>query len=196
MKKPAIIIIALCILPLLANVYAENSFSPGFKIMVGGRYDNMRMCVATPANVKGGPIADMMFLANFALNEKNNLLLEVPIMRPILFGAAFKMVQFEPELTLIHAKSIDEKKSLIIGPGLGASFHYGPDYRSDSDNRGPDFFAAGPMVTWLTGLQFTTAKKSTRLVGLRIFYIPLFSSDSQLSPGTVFGAALEGDFIR
>ncbi len=33
--------------------------------MGGGRYDDLRMCVGSPAGVKGGPIADIMFVTRY-----------------------------------------------------------------------------------------------------------------------------------
>jgi hypothetical protein len=44
----------------LTNAQEQKNLKLGFLIMAGGRYDNLRMCVATDSGVKGGPIADIM----------------------------------------------------------------------------------------------------------------------------------------
>ena len=123
---------------LLVFLYVESSLSAeakdvsfGIHFMVGGRYDNIRMCVASPAGKKGGPIADIMFDTKFRVNDNLSIAFNLPVMRPILFAAAFKMLQFEPQFSFEFRKNIKDDKDLIIGPGLGASFHYGPDYKSD-----------------------------------------------------------------
>ena len=166
----------------------------GIHFMVGGRYDNMRMCVASPAGAKGGPIADIMFDTKFRVSDNLSIAFNLPVMRPILFAAAFKMLQFEPQFSFEFRKNIKDDKDLIIGPGLGVSLHYGPDYNSDRDNRGDSFFAAGPFISGLFGYQFKGSSGRNKLFGLRAFYVPLFSRESDLSPGTVLGGALEGHF--
>jgi len=91
MKK--IIIILLFAL----TINADNpDISLGINFMLGARYDNLRMCVASPAGAKGGPVADIMFNTRIRLDEKNSVGFKLPVMRPILFAVAFKMVQFEP----------------------------------------------------------------------------------------------------
>lgn len=181
--------------------YANSSFSGeakdvsfGIHFMLGGRYDNIRMCVASPGGVKGGLIADIMFDTKFRVNDNVSVTLNLPVMRPILFAAAFKMLQFEPQLSFEFRKNIKEDKDLIIGPGLGVSLHYGPDYKSDKNNKGESFFAAGPFISGLFGYQFKGSSGKNKLFGLRAFYVPLFSGESDLSPGTIIGGALEGHF--
>lgn len=166
----------------------------GIHFMVGGRYDNMRMCVASPAGKKGGPIADIMFDTKYRINDNMSIAFNLPVMRPILFAAAFKMLQFEPQFSFEFRKNIKDDKDLIIGPGLGASFHYGPDYKSDKEDRGDSFFAIGPFISSLFGYQFKGSSGNNKIFGLRAFYVPLFSGESDLSPGTVIGGALEGHF--
>lgn len=178
------------------SVFSDDTktVSVGIKVMFGGRYDNMRMCVASDSGVKGGIIADVMLLTRFKLNTNTSLTFELPVMRPILFAAAFKMLQFEPQFTFEFTKKIHNDVHVIFGPGLGISFHYGPDYHSDKKNRGDSFFAAGPLVSGLCGLEFNSSKDKKRRLGLRAFYIPLFSGKSTLSPGTVLGGVIEGHF--
>jgi len=169
----------------------QNNTILGIKIMAGGRYDDIRMCVGSDAGVKGGPIADVMLLFKKSIKPNVDLAFELPVMRPILFGAAFKMLQFEPQVSMEFNKQISNKSSLVLAPGAGISFHYGPDYKSDLDNRGEDFFAAGPIVSGLIGYSFNNKK---RIAGIRFFYTPLFSSESSLSPGQVLGVVLETHF--
>lgn len=167
----------------------------GFKPMFGGRYDNLRMCVASDAGVKGGIIADIMFLSRFQTSRENlKLALEIPVMRPVLFAVSYDMLQFEPELTFEFSKSLGDKKSLIYGPGAGMSFNYGPDYLSDQDNRGDDFFSVGPMLSGTFGFAKLSKKGNERRIALRAFYIPLFPTDGVHSVGTVLGAVIEGHF--
>ncbi len=190
-KKPQVIIISLVVLSVSLALHGQDY---GIKIMGGGRYDDIRMCVGSDRNVKGGPIADIMFLANYRLQSGRKLTLEIPVMRPILFGAAFKMLQFEPEVSLEFENTINSDNSMVVAPGLGLSLHYGPDYKSDLDNRGDDFFAAGPFFSTLVGWKRINADDKERIMGVRFFYTPLFSSESDLSPGTILGAVLEVQF--
>jgi hypothetical protein len=94
------------------------------------------------------------------------------------------MLQFEPEITLEYNKIISQRINLVTGPGIGISFHYGPDYKSDLSNRSESFFAMGPFLSWQTGIEFK--KKST--VGFKVFYVPMFAKDRPA--GTVLGGAL------
>ncbi|MBK8805517.1 MAG: hypothetical protein IPO21_02245 [Bacteroidales bacterium] len=62
------------------------------------------------------------------------------------------------------------------------------------ENRGKDFFAAGPMVSTMLGYSFDSSKNNKRIIGLRPFYIPLFSADKSMPSGTVLGGVLEMQF--
>lgn len=165
--------------------------SSGIRIIAGGRYDDMRMCVGSDAGVKGGPIADIMYIRRFEFKSEKNLVLEIPVMRPILFGTAFKMLQFEPAVSVPFIRPINSRKSLVIAPSIGLSFHYGPDYKADLDNRKRDFFALGPYMGAVFGVKVSQNSGKPNVYGLRLFYTPLFSSESNLSPGTVLGLALD-----
>ncbi len=189
MKKT---ILALSILiSLTQSIYGQDSDksknSYGILFMAGGRYDNYRMCVASSAGVKGGPMADIMLFTKHRLNDRHSLTFNLPILRPIIFGLAFKMLQFEPELSLEYNKLINGKINLVTGPGIGISFHYGPDYKSDLNNLGESFFAIGPLLSWKTGIEFKKESVVKSGVGLKVFYIPLFAKDKP--SGTVLGAA-------
>lgn len=190
MKKTILLLSIL--LSLIQSTYGQDSAksknSYGILFLAGGRYDNYRMCVASPAGVKGGSMADIMFVTKHRLNDKHSLNINLPIMRPVLFGLAFNMLQFEPEITLEYNKIINEKVNLVTGPGIGISFHYGPDYKSDLSNPGASFFAMGPLVSWQTGIEFKKDSVAKSVAGLKVFYIPLFAKDRY--PGTVLGGAL------
>lgn len=173
---------------ILAQETVEKGFSFGILYMAGARYDNVRMCVATGGGVKGGPVADIMFLTKYTFTKKSSVMFNLPVMRPLLFGLAFQMLQFEPEFTFQYRKVLNDDKALFTGPGLGVSLNYGPDYRSDLKNKGDPFFAAGPLISWQSGLEFKGHQK-TRVLWLRAFYVPL--SSKAYRDGTVIGLALE-----
>ncbi|HMB01443.1 MAG TPA: hypothetical protein VKS21_10705, partial [Spirochaetota bacterium] len=96
MSKKNFSIILIIVLQLLA---AGEKYI-GINFLFGGRYDNLRMCVGSPAGVKGGPIADIGLDIKVSLDNQHDLVINLPIMRPILFGAAFKMLQYEPSVSL------------------------------------------------------------------------------------------------
>jgi len=102
----------------------------GVKLRFGGRYDNIRMCVATPAGVKGGIAADISFFLEFGLSSDWSIHVDVPVFRPIVFAAAFKMLQFEPSVSFNYRYRTSGGTDLIVGPAVGLSLHYGPDYNS------------------------------------------------------------------
>ena len=169
----------------------ESGFSVGVTAMVGGRYDNLRMCVASPAGVKGGPIADIMLVTRYHVSSTSSIGLKLPVMRPILFAAAFKMLQFEPEILFERTIRGRGQYEYVAGPSLGISLHYGPDYTASLDESGAEaFFAAGPVVSGIFGLRFINDAGHDRVIALKPFYIPLFSRER--ATGTVWGAALEG----
>lgn len=169
------------------------SVSLGVNFMLGARYDNLRMCVASPAGAKGGPIADIMLDTRVHLDGNNAIGFKLPVMRPVLFALAFKMLQFEPEFIYEHKFKINDDVNFVMGPGLGASFHWGPDYKTErsADNR-KNFFAAGPFISNLFAINYKNDNRKDRLLGIRAFYTPLFSKSNPT--GTVLGAALEGHF--
>lgn len=190
MKRSMLVLSIL--MSLIQGVYGQDSETSkntyGILFMAGGRYDNIRMCVASPAGVKGGTMADIMLITKHRLNENHSITFNLPLMRPILFGIAFKMLQFEPEVTFEYNKVINEKIDLVSGPGIGISFHYGPDYQSDLDNRSESFFAMGPFLSWQAGIAFKKEGNVKSVAGLKAFYAPLFVKGR--TPGTVLGGAL------
>ena len=170
----------------------------GVAVRAGGRFDNVRMCVATPAGVKGGPAADISLFSEFSVGNDMSLHVDLPVFRPILFGAAFKMLQFEPSVTLKFRKVNDGKVDLVAGPTLGVSLHYGPDYHSErsGDGRGQSFFALGPILGGYLGLDFKRPDDAFNFeLGLTPYVTPLFGvADSDNHKGVVVGGLLDGAF--
>lgn len=190
MKK--LIIFCVIIFALMHSAIAQDvegkKLQFGILVMGGGRYDDVRMCVGSPAGVKGGPIGDVMFSAKYLKSDKYAIVLNIPVMRPILFAVAHEMLQFEPEAVFEIHKPINEKRDFITGPGMGLSLHYGPDYRSDSENPTESFFAAGPIINYQVGLLFKS--KIEQSIALKAFYTPLFSAGNH-DNGNVVGGALQ-----
>ncbi len=167
----------------------------GPKFRMGARFDNVRMCVASPAGTKGGPAADISLSTEIALKDTVSLDLDLPVFRPIMFGLAFKMLQFEPSVTLKFRKITQSRVDLIGGPTLGISLHFGPDYRSEpsGDKRRDDFFAMGPIIGGYVGLDFKRPSKKFNLqLGVTPYVEPLFGvNDKQNHRGVVAGGLLD-----
>jgi hypothetical protein len=190
MKIKTLLVTLLFLLAATGSLYPQNAnVSFGFGIMFGGRYDDLRMCVASPAGVKGGMIADITFNTRIRLSDACDMTVKLPVMRPLLFAFAFQMLQFEPEVTFDFKFAPAEAVTFSGGFGIGLSLHYGPDYTSDMEHRGEDFFAMGPYVSGYFALQFPGIAAQDTKVGLRAFYVPLFSASHPV--GTVLGGALE-----
>ncbi len=191
MKKFVAVFVIFLSFSLWGNKKSENNWSPGIKFMAGVRYDNLRMCVGSDPGVEGGPVADIMFLGIHRIDKKNSVVMNLPLFRPILFGMKFKMIQFEPEITWEIKKDISEILYFVSGPSLGASFHYGPDYKSgqSGDDRTDEFFAAGPLVSGFGGFGFKWPGNAETVVGLRVFHVSLFSEKSDY--GMVLGGAAD-----
>ncbi len=189
MNKSTLIIgiLLTCFQSVFGQDAGQKKTTHGILFMAGGRYDNLRMCVGSPAGVKGGPIADFMWVTRKHFDKNRSLRFNLPFMRPILFGLAFQMLQFEPEATLEFEKQVSDNVGLTTGPGVGISLHYGPDYRSSLIDRGASFFAMGPIVSWQTGLALQKDGLTKSVAGLKAFYVPLFAQDRPT--GTVLGGA-------
>ncbi|MHC1703564.1 MAG: hypothetical protein AB9846_06620 [Tenuifilaceae bacterium] len=192
-----LLLLAGVLLSLAYSSYGQDSEkskkSYGILFMSGGRYDNLRRCAATSAGTKGGPIADIMLVTRKTISDKYALTFNLPVMRPILFGLAFKMLQFEPEFILEMNKHLSDRVDLVAGPGVGVSFHYGPDYKSELKDPDNSFFAIGPFFSWQTGIAFKRDGIAKSTVGLKAFYTPLFAKDRNV--GTVLGGALFYKFM-
>lgn len=182
MKTPLLYTAALLSLGLVAPVAhaddptgAPPEIAIGAKIRIGGRYDDVRMCVASPPGAKGGPAMDISFFVQRDLSPDLLLAVDVPVVRPILFAAAFQMLQFEPTAGLQWRLGSSER--LLAGPVVGLSLHYGPDYESGPNGaeRGPSFFAMGPIFGGFLGWDLRHEGRSfgTQL-GLTPYIAPLF----------------------
>ena len=98
MKKIGLWIVIASLLPMAASAQenlSENTVYFGIKISAGGRYDDVRMCVATPAGTKIGPAMDVSFVTEWGLGDNLVLSLNLPVLRPILFATKFDMLQFD-----------------------------------------------------------------------------------------------------
>jgi len=199
MKKISILLIFLVLSGFFSVLSADDdtAFSTdkeralGFKVMTGGRYDDLRMCVASPAGIKGGPVADIKLFMKFRMSLDWSMTVTIPVFRPILFGAAFKVLQYESDVAMEYKMKVSPKVDFITGPGIGLSYHYGPDYKSGTGNaRTEDFFALGPMVSYYAAFDFKWPKSYATRVGIQLFHISLFRVD-EFQYGKVFGGALE-----
>ncbi|MBN2048888.1 MAG: hypothetical protein JW760_00475 [Spirochaetales bacterium] len=190
-KLILILVIASCV---LLSMYADNgdSLSLGVHAAFGGRYDDLRMCVGSPPGVKGGPIGEIYLDIRIPAGPMSSLTVNLPVMRPILFAAAFKMLQFEPQVTWEYTLTGPGSLETLIGGGLGVSLHYGPDYTSSMEDPGESFFAAGPFFSGSVGLVLAGAS-GTWMPGIKLFYTPLFSSGRSI--GTVVGGVAELHFL-
>lgn len=190
------IVLSAALLTLLCGAArAEPGFVWGVKFGAGGRYDDVRMCVASPAGVRGGPAAELYLFTEVGRVGNVSATLHLPIMRPVLFGVAFKMLQLEPDVSIDIHHALSDSLDLVYGPRVGLSFHYGPDYRSGTkdEERGPDFFAVGPKLGVSFALQLKRPGGVDYLVGVNPYFIPLVAVDDPSFPdGIVVGGMLEG----
>ncbi len=177
------------------NDSLSNKPKYGIKFRAGGRYDNVRMCVASPPETKGGIAADISIFMEFKLSPKSVAHIDIPIFRPILFGFAFEMLQFEPTATLKYRKFLSSKTDLKAGPLLGVSLHYGPDYNSEAKGikRTESFFAMGPIIGAYFGFEFKNAsKKRSFEIGITPYAEALYGiNDPANHQGYVFGGLLD-----
>lgn len=184
------------------KLFAEDAVNTvtrtGFKVRFGGRYDNVRMCVASKAGFKGGIAADLSAFAEIPVFKGALLHIDLPVMRPILFAAAFHMLQFEPTCALVFSNPSAQNHKWVVGPALGVSLHYGPDYNSESSGAGrtPSFFALGPIIGGYAGRDFIRPNKAFDVqIGFSPYITPLFSvHDPENHRGVVIGALVDAAF--
>ncbi len=193
-----ILSISLLMVFCIDNTEALADDATGFKTRIGGRYDNVRMCVATDPGVKGGAAADISYFRETHFKFDFSGSIDLPVFRPILFAAAFEMLQFEPDINFLYRHKNDGSIDYILGVTLGASFHYGPDYKSEQSGEGrrPSFFAMGPSMGMYLGLDFKRPDKIFNFqLGVHPYFTPLFSiGDPDNHQGVVVGALLDGVF--
>jgi len=180
----------------LAGPGAGAPFVWGIKASAGGRYDDVRMCIATDPGVKGGAAAEISLFVELKISGKVSATINLPFFRPLLFGAAFRMLQFEPDVFLNFRHEISRSLDLLFGPTVGLSLHHGPDYNSgpDDEQRGPSFFAMGPKLGAFVALDFKRPGQSFNFqFGLNPYVAPLFATGGPEFPdGIVAGGMLEG----
>ena len=161
----------------------------------GGRYDNVRLCTATGPGTAGGPAGDIAAVGDFRLGHGMTLRARLPVLRPLLFALAFEMLQFEPDVALLWRFPLSTTAALMVGPLVGVTFHYGPDYQSDSSGagRGPSFFALGPKVGGTVAIDWPRPSSAFGLqVGVSPYVAPLFGIDDPDSHrGVVVGGSLD-----
>jgi hypothetical protein len=206
MKKPKKIIFVATALILaylgsavVAEITTNDSMRFGLKIRVGGRYDDVRKCVASKTGTKGGIAADISAIADIPTGRGALVQIDLPVMRPILFAAAFDMLQFEPTVTLKFSDKSSNTVGWVAGPMLGVSLHYGPDYNSEAKGVGrtSSFFAMGPIIGGYAGLDFRRSGGEVRKfqLGISPYVIPLFGiGDPKDHRGVVAGALVDGTF--
>ena len=170
----------------------------GVKLRFGGRYDDVRMCVASAPGVKGGMAADVSFFMDFGVHEGWVIHVDLPVFRPILFAASFKMLQFEPSVTAKYRVRTGRAVDVIVGPTLGLSMHYGPDYKSAGSGAGrtASFFAMGPIFGGYLGLDFPRPDKAFNFqVGISPYVTPLFAiGDPDGHRGVIAGGLVDALF--
>jgi len=164
----------------------QQGISFGIRILAGGRYDNVRMCVGSPAGVPGGPIGEVYFDIRVPVSDRGAVVINVPLFRPIMFAAAFDMLQLEPRVMYEHNFGNGTGPQPVVGGGLGVIFHHGPDYNSSQENRGESFFSVGPLFNGFAGFKMA---ETNFPVGVNGFFSPLFTADR--STGVVAGGGLE-----
>jgi hypothetical protein len=194
--RPLTSIALVAVVGAVGHAYADNPRQVfGARLSAGGRFDNVRKCVASPTGTRGGPAADISAFLELPLRPQLALLINLPVFRPVLFGIAFKMLQFEPDVTLVFRRGISDRLDLVFGPSLGISLHYGPDYLSESSGPGrtPSFFALGPMFGGYLGLDFKRPGRDLNWqLGVRPYVTPIFGVDDPASHrGVVVGGMLE-----
>ena len=181
-----------------ADTAANDPALFGLKIRIGGRFDNVRKCVASKTGTKGGIAADISAFAEIPAGNGTFIHVDLPVMRPILFAAAFRMLQFEPTVTFKFSDKSGNDVGWVAGPAVGVSLHYGPDYKSEASGAGrtPSFFAMGPIVGAYAGLDFRRPGEAFNFqLGLSPYVTPLFGiRDPQNHRGVVIGGLVDGTF--
>jgi len=193
MKKIIIFFIISLSISMLLNADDYENFNFGLSIAGGGRYDPVRMCIASPAGFPGGPAFEFLGLVcEYRFNKIIGVGAYIPVGRPILFAAAFHMLQFLPEFFVLSIHiPVYKIFEFVFNIAHGISLHYGPDYRSDINNRGPSFFAAGPRFSILFGAHITIKNRFILIIGAKPYFEYLVSRYIQ---GPVAGGELDIQF--
>lgn len=194
----AVLLLALSFSAACADAAAADPCQFGIKIRAGGRYDNVRKCVASKTGTKGGIASDISAVTEFPAGKGTSIHVDLPVMRPILFAFAFHMLQFEPTVALKYSDKSNTKAGWVAGPALGVSLNYGPDYKSEASGSGrtASFFSMGPIVGAYAGLDFRRPGAPFNFqLGLSPYVIPLFGiGDPQHHRGIVVGGFVDALF--
>lgn len=170
----------------------------GIRLRLGWKYDDLRMCGATGPGAPHGPDIDVSAFAELPLSDDASLDVNLPLFRPIMLGVAGRMVQLEPEATLLFRTDLDDGNRLVAGPSLGFSLHYGPDLLSTSKGAGrtPSFWAFGPRLGGYVGVDFVRPTETFNFqLGLHPYFEPLFAiADERARRGRVAGLTLDSSF--
>ena len=183
---------------LTASAEPRDDAVVGIRLRIGWKLDNLRVCGATPPGVPHGPDIDISFFGEVPLKDGVSLDVNVPLFRPIMFAAAARLLQFEPEVTLLFRGAVSAQTDVIGGPSLGLSFNYAPDLNADfnSDDRSPSFFSIGPRIGGYVGVDFVrNGRRFNDQLGLHPYLLPLFSvRDPARHRGLVAGATVDNSF--
>jgi len=194
----ALLLASVLTAPAVALSAGPDDVFVGVALAGGGRYDDVRMCVGSPAGVKGGPAMDVSLLVEVSTGPLVSVAVNVPVVRPVLFAAAFRMLQFEPDVRVLFRPVRGEKAHLVLGPTLGITLHWGPDYRSKETGpgRSRSFFALGPTLGAWIGIDIPRpGKKFNFQIGIHPYATALFGiGDPDDHRGWVAGGMLVGIF--
>ncbi|MBD3422771.1 MAG: hypothetical protein GF398_21880 [Chitinivibrionales bacterium] len=194
----AAIFAAVVLAVFVGRTSAQEPTRFGLKLRFGGRFDNVRMCVASSPGTKGGIAADISAFTEMPIGDQAIVHVDLPLMRPILFALAFKMLQFEPSVTMKFSPGVSNDRQWQFGPILGVSMHYGPDYTSEQSEpqRKESFFAAGPILGGYGGVRFLRPDKTFDFeLGASPYVTALFSTDNVHGRnGVVIGGLIDGTF--
>ena len=176
----------------------DDDYIFGIRLRLGWKYDNIRICGATPKGAPHGPDIDISLFSEIPLSDTTAIDINLPVFRPVMFWTAARLVQFEPEATLLIRVDDTGDTHSVIGPSLGVSVHYGPDLNSgmtDAD-RGPSFFAIGPRIGGYAGFDFVRPSDGFNFqLGLNPYVTPLFTvGDPEHHRGLISGMTLDSSF--
>lgn len=176
----------------------EGEVVLGIRLRLGWKYDNLRVCGATPPGVPHGPDIDISFFSEVGLKDGVGLDINVPMFRPIMFAASARLLQFEPEVTLVFSKEVSGRTVFQGGPALGVSLNYAPDLNADFDSGRlrPSFFSIGPRIGGYVGFDFIRdGKRFNDQLGFHPYVLPLVAiRDPARHRGLVLGGTIDNSF--
>ena len=177
----ALVLASLLTSPLAHATPGDERWIVGIRVRLGWKYDDLRMCGATPRGAPHGPDIDIALFVEVPLGENLGLDLNLPLMRPIMFALAGKMLQFEPEVALLFRRHRGGDTELHLGPVLGLSINYGPDLHSGfGAARRRSFWSLGPRIGAYLGVDFPRPGKTFNYqLGFRSYVTPLWSVGSE-----------------